>query len=45
MHGGIVIGPESGTNTRAGISDCTIEDCVIMEYPTNLLETSSSKLN
>ena len=42
---GIVIGPESGTNTRAGISDCTIEDCVIMEYPTNLLETSSSKLN
>lgn len=42
---GIVIGPESGTITRAGISDCTIENCVIMEYPTDLFGIHSDKLN
>lgn len=31
---GIIVGPESGTNTRAGISDCIIEDCIVLEYPT-----------
>lgn len=31
---GIIVGPECGLNTRAGISDCTIEDCIILEYPT-----------
>lgn len=42
---GIVIGPESGSITGAGISDCTVEDCVIMEYPTDLANMHSDKLN
>ena len=42
---GIVIGPESGSSTSAGISDCIVEDCIILEYSTNLLRTSSTGLN
>lgn len=40
-----MIGPESGSSTSAGISDCIVEDCIILEYSTNLLRTSSTGLN
>ncbi|MCM1177529.1 MAG: glycosyl hydrolase family 28 protein [Clostridium sp.] len=42
---GIVIGPESGVNTGGCISDVIVEGCTIMEYPTRLLQTSSTGYN
>lgn len=39
---GIVIGPESGWDTGGSISDVIVEDCIILEYPTKLLETSGT---